>query len=201
MRLVPLAVVICLAAPAAAEPCDPAAAAEAAAAIDAHLAREARRARRWDNAWAITFAGLAAGQGALIAAEWTPTGFDDDIEAGLWVGVGKSVVGAASHLVLRLKVVRPERTGDACADLAAAERALRETARNERRTFWLDHLGSFALNAAGLVLLGTRYDTWEEGLKSFALGYPVGLLSVYTQPRASWHVRLEPNGVVLSGTF
>jgi len=219
--LIPLVLVMALVmapssrAAAGAEPCDPGEAEARTARIQAHLDREKRRARRWDNAWLITFASLAAAQGALVAFEWTPLGeYDDTAEAGLQVGAIKAGVGALAHLVLRLKVVRPRRTGDPCTDLAEAERALRATAKNEKRTFFLQHLGSLAVNVAGLVYLGTVQDSWGEGAKSMA-GYPVGVLAVYTQPRGSWKAsrrgdfsaqlgivhRPDYAGLVLAGTF
>ena len=169
--------------------------------LRAHLDREARRARRWDLAWALTFGTFAVAQGGMLAAEWVPgEEWSDDAAAGLKVGIAKSSIGALSHVVLRLKVERP--STDDCATLA---RAVRVTARNEKRAFWLDHVGSLLLNVGGLLYLGLVEDTWSEGWKSFALGYPIGLISTYTQPRASWHfaARLDDGGaqVVLSGRF
>jgi hypothetical protein len=174
---------------AAAEPCDPATASAEAAAIRAQLDRDARNGRRWDIAWAVTF-GVAAGvQVGAIAAEFTPLGdYDDDAEANLYIGAINSGLGAVTHALLPLDVVRPpDASGDACADLATAQLALRETARHEQQTFYLDHVGGLAVNAAGALILGFGYDAWTEGITSFALGYPVALLATYTQPRGAWH--------------
>jgi hypothetical protein len=169
--------------------------------LRAHLDREARRARRWDLAWALTFGTFAVAQGGMLAAEWVPgEEWSDDAEAGLQVGIVKSSIASLSHIVLRLKVERP--SGDDCASLA---RAVRETARHEKQAFWLNHAGSLLLNVGGLLYLGLVEDAWGEGWKGVALGYPIGLISTYTQPRASWHfaARLDDGGaqVVLSVRF
>lgn len=196
--------------PAAALPCDAELAAAEVARIRAHLDREATRARRWNLGWTIAFGVLAAGQVGLRAAEWVP--LDDYTEAaghGLELGAIKATIAMGSRIVLPLKVVRAPDTGDPCADLEGARRAVRATARNEKRSFWLNHLGGLALNLTGVVLLGTYYDSWREGAKSFVLGYPVGLLSSYTQPRGSWHFDLQVGvapspdgaGVVVTGRF
>ena len=113
-------------------------------------------------------------------------------------------------------------TGDACADLADATRALRESAHNEKEGFYLNHIGGLALPVGGALLLGFYFDSWEEAAISFGLGYPVSLATTYTQPRRSWRAvrsgeltvaapaaswRLTPvhgrvySGLVISGEF
>jgi hypothetical protein len=182
-----LAAVLAVVAPRPAAACDPEVAGAEAATLRAHLDGEARRARRWNLGWAIAFGGLAAAQGALVAAEWTPLGdYDADAEAELWIGAGKATIAMLARAVTPLRVHRPAVTGDGCVDLEAAQRALRATARAQRRTFWLNHLGGLALNVGGLVLFRTTRDGWTGGLRSAALGYPVGIASTYTQPRGSW---------------
>lgn len=197
VALVGIGLVLAPALPAAAG-CDPVEATARAVRIEAHLAAEARAARRWNVGWAITFAGLSAVQLGAVGVEWTPFGeFDDDTREGLYVGAAKAALASAARLAMPLRVERPARTGDPCADLAAAERALRATARRERRAFFVNHTGSVAFSLAGLLLLGLHYDTWEEGAISVALGYPVGLLSTYTMPRGSW--RAVRRGDLLAG--
>jgi hypothetical protein len=171
-----------------AAPCDEALAAARAGAIRAHLDGEARRARRWDIGWAVGFGVITAGQLGLVAAEWTPLGdYDEVAEASLTVGAVKSGIGTLAHVILPLRITRaPAPTGDACADLDAAERALAATAAAERKAFWLNHGGSLALAVGGMLYLGLAEDDWGEGVTSFAIGYPVALLAVYLQPRGSW---------------
>ena len=215
--LIPLAVslVVAAAAPAGAQPCDATEAEARTARIEAHLEREKRRGKRWDNIWLATFTTLAAVQGVAIATETTIGDYDEAAEAGLVVGTVKSTVGALAHVILRLKVVRPRRTGDPCADVIDAERALAKSAKNERSSFYLNHLGSFALNVGGMLWLGLQEDEWGEGVKSLAIGYPVSLIAVYTQPRGALKAhrrgtfdstvgvarRRDFTGLVIAGTF
>jgi hypothetical protein len=191
--------------PSEAAACPPDAAARAAE-IDGILARERKRARRWDLGWAATFGTLSVAQAGLALAEWTPLGeFDEAAEASLWIGASKAAIGSLSRLVLRLKIPRGGGEADPCERLASSESALREARRNQKRTFFLNHAGSLALNVTGLVILGLRYDSWTDGIVSFGLGYPVGLLSSYTQPRYAWHVRVvaspDVRGVALAGSW
>jgi hypothetical protein len=171
-----------------AAPCDPASAAEEAASIRAGLDRDKRNARWWDTGWAIGFGVATAAAVTLAATETAPLGeFDEHVEAGLYVGAVNSAIGMLGHLVLPMKIVRPgPPTGDGCADLAAAEAALRETGKHQKHAFYLNHLGGFITNAGALLVLGLAFDTWEEGAKAAGIGYPVSLLNTYTGPRASW---------------
>lgn len=147
---------------------------------EALLTREAKRAKRWDLGWAGFFGVAALAQGGMGLAEWVPfRPFDDAARAGVWVGAGKAAIASVSHLVLRLKIPRCN---------------LAEARKHERTTFFLNHAGSLVLNVGGLLLLGLQYDTWKEGWMSIALGYPIGLLSIYTQPRRAWHATVVRSG-------
>jgi hypothetical protein len=205
LRLLAIAALIAVSAPTvAAAPCEPAEAAARSTAIRRHLDEQAGRARLWDWGWGVGFAVVAAGQGGLIAAEWHPLeDYDDDTQAALTVGAVQSVLSAVPHAVMPLDIVRPAApTGDACADVAAAERALRETAGHQRTAFYLNHAGGVAFAVGGLLVLGLGYDTWEEGWKSAAISLPIGLALTYTQPRGSWKAvrrgRFEAPGPVTS---
>jgi hypothetical protein len=68
------------------------------------------------------------------------------------------------------------------------------------------------VNLSGSLVLGFAYDAWGAAISSFAVGYPVGLLSTYTMPRGAWDeqrrrsgltvtVAPMPNGVAIVGTF
>jgi len=158
------------------------------AAIRRFLDREATRAHRWDLIWGVGLGVTAVGQAALIAAEWHPLNdYDDDVEAGLYVGAAQSLIASSAHFILPLNVARPGGpTGDACADLATAERALRETAADEKGAFIKNHIGNVVFSASALLILGLGFDAWEQGATSAATSYATGLLATYTQPRASW---------------
>jgi hypothetical protein len=160
---------------AAAEPC------EDANALRAELRRESERVDRWTLAWRITYTALAAGELGVAASG---TLGHDNAEAA-WVGGVKSSLGALGQWFSPLGIDVPAPTGDACADRTALRAAAERAAHDERGTFWVSHLGGLAINLAGAVFLAQQV-SWQSGLLSFATGYPIGLLSAYTMPRASW---------------
>jgi hypothetical protein len=168
--------VIGLARTAAAESC------EAASALRADLEREATRADRWNLAWRIVYTAGAAAQFGIAASG--AVGHDDT--RSLYVGGAKSTLAALGHWFAPLRVRVPHTTGDACADRAALRAAAERAADDERDAFWSAHLIGLAVNAGATVLLA-EMTSWKTGLTSFAIGYPVGLLTTYTMPRASWH--------------
>ena len=176
--------------------CDVALSIERDGKIRARLDREARRSRVWNIAWGIVFTTATAGQLVAIATEFAPLDpYSDDTEAGYAVGAIKSGLGALTRVLLPLRVARPgPPTGDACADLAAAEAAQRRTAKLQRRAFYMNHAGGLVVNLAGLLYLGLVQGSWKQGAISVATGYPIGLLSIYTAPRGAWHA--ERNVVI-----
>ncbi len=192
-----VACAVAAASSAGAAPCDEAEATARTAEIRGLLERESRRTRRWNLGWGIGFGVLAVGQLGLTAADYTPIGdYDEDKEHGLYVAATKAAIASLAHVVLPLKMAWPgPATGDPCVDRDAAERALQRSGDNEKRSFYLNHLGAIAMNVGGLLVLGLGFDTWKEGWLSVALGYPVGLLHAYTQPRRVWHVarRVPPD--------
>jgi hypothetical protein len=158
-----------------------------ATALRARLDDDARHAQHWELAWDVVFGATTAGSLALAITHADPIGGNRaDFEESMYVGAAKSGFGLLAHLVMPLRIDVPAVAGDACADRAALRAALAEAARRERKAFWLDHLGAFAVNLAGAIVLASRR-SWQVGATSAALGYPVGLLSIYTAPRASWH--------------
>jgi hypothetical protein len=181
-----IAVLVLASSRAAAQPAD--SCATESAQLREHLAIAARNAHRWNLAWQIGFGGAAAGQFGLALASKNPIGtFDRDFEESLYVGGAKATLGFASRLVMPLRVRIPEPVADACTDRAALRAAVKDVARTQRKLFWMTHIGAFMVNLAGAIVLGERR-SWSVGAVSFAVGYPVGLISIYTMPRASWHL-------------
>jgi len=109
----------------------------------------------------------------------------------LWVGGVKSSLGAIARWFLPLRIDVPAATGDACADRKALRSAVERAARDERQAFWLSHLGGVVVNLGGTLVIAER-TSWQTGLLSFAISYPIGLLGTYTMPRASWGRGREP---------
>jgi hypothetical protein len=166
----------------------PADAAERAAQIRARLDVERGKASKWRWGWAAGFGALSGTQLALAMTETAPFGeFDGPLEASLYVGSAKSGIGMLARIVKPVKVPRPSESGDACADLASAERALAITARSEKISFWLNHVGGLALQVGGTLYIGmAEEDAWTDAAISFGLGLTVGTISTYTQPRTIW---------------
>jgi hypothetical protein len=170
-----------LARAAVAEPCGDA------SALRADLERESLHADRWNLAWGIGFTASAVGQFAAAASGRLA---HDNTQA-LWVGGVKSSLGAVVRWFLPLRIDVPAATGDTCADRTALRAVAERAARDERQMFWLSHLGGLAVNLGGTLVIAER-TSWQTGLLSFAIGYPVGLLGTYTMPRASWGRIREP---------
>jgi hypothetical protein len=155
--------------------------------LRAHLADAQSGIDNWNLGWRLGFGASAAAQFGLALTHTKPFGtFDRNYEETLYVGGTKAAIGFVARFVLPLRAEQPARLGDPCADRDRLRAALEDAGRRERRIFWMTHIGSFALNTAGMIVLGERR-SWSVGAWSFALSYPIGLLSIYTMPRASWH--------------
>jgi hypothetical protein len=165
---------------------------EEAATLRAHLEVEAHRARRWNTAWIVGYSALTAGQLALVLTETSPGGtFDQDAKESTYVGAIKSALGATARIVTPLRIAVPASlAGDPCNDVVVLRAALADAGRAERKTFWGGTIGGLAMNLAGAGILTYRR-SFEVGAISFASGYVIALLAVYTQPRRSWHAWRE----------
>jgi hypothetical protein len=150
---------------------------------------EAAHFERWRIGWTVAYGALTAGQAGLALARWNPLGtYDRQFRDTLVVGAVESGLGTLAM------VLAPRIADDTpCAKAGALERTL----------FWSSHAGNLVVNAAGSLILAHE-TTWSAGVVSFALGYPIGLLSTYTMPRGAWHaMRIVPTGtgLALAGTF
>jgi hypothetical protein len=150
-------------------------------ALRAELQRESTRVKRWNWTWRITYTTLAVAQFAVAASG----SVDRDNEISLWVGGAKSSFGALGQWFSTLRVRIPPPTGDACTDRSQLRLAAELAAFEERKAFWVSHIGGLVINLAGSAIVAERVSL-RTGLLSFATGYSVGLLSIYTMPRASW---------------
>jgi hypothetical protein len=161
---------------AAAEPC-----ADDAAALRKELEHESSRVDHWVLAWRIVYTTAAVGEFAGAAAGVANA---NDTQ-GLWVGGAKASFAALGFWFGPLRIHVPPPTGDACTDLSMLRNASERVASDERAAFWTAHVGGLIVNAVGIAIL-SQTASWRTALTSFATGYPVGLLSTYTMPRASW---------------
>jgi hypothetical protein len=153
-----------------------------AAELRAHLETARRHATEWNVGWAIGYGVVAGAQLGLLATHPTQS-----VEDTLYVGAAKATLGLLSRLIVPLRVTIPPPNPDACADRLALRAAVADAGRHERSEFWLLHIGSFAVNLAGAIYIGVR-GSWRAAAVSGASGYIVGLIGVYTIPRASWHL-------------
>ncbi|MEZ4403277.1 MAG: hypothetical protein R3B06_24845 [Kofleriaceae bacterium] len=176
------------------------------------LEREARAARTWNLSWTIAYGVFAAGQVGLALAEWAPGrgSFDDTAAASLYIGAGKAAIGAASRLVLPVRLPRVIASGDACRDRDAIVAARRVAARKERNAFWLQLGGGAALHLLGGGYLVVVEDSWRDAITSLAVGAVVSTVTLYTLPKRSWRhppVVVAPTattssvGVAVVGSF
>ena len=174
-RLVIILGIALVASSAAAQPC-----AESAQ-LRAHLEKEARRASYWNWSWRLGFTALALGQ--FVAASSSTTNPDD--RPGFWVGGAKSTLAALGAWTSPLRIEVPPAI-DPCVDRIALRDAIERTGYEEKKAFWTDHIAGFIISAGGALIVAEASSA-RQGLISFAVGYPVGLLHAYTMPKASWH--------------
>jgi hypothetical protein len=156
-----------------------------AAELRAHLEGESNHARKWNVVWAAVFSAAAVGSFTVAVINPLP-----DLQVGLYTSGGKASIGALGRLILPLRISVPPPTGDACTDVAALRKAIALAADHERGNFYLNHVAGILVNGAGAAIIW-KYSTGGQALLSMATGYPVGLISNYTAPRASWHLYRE----------
>jgi hypothetical protein len=160
------------------------------------LVRDKGDADTWNLAWRV---GLTAATVVNTAVALTPS-LSTDVRTASGIGAVESALGAVGQWVMPLRIDVPALTGDACADAHALRLAAQRAAHDQRTMFWLGHAGSIVVNTVGSILIAER-TSWQNGAISFAIGYPIGLLHIYSMPRGSWHALATPTGIAVAGTF
>jgi hypothetical protein len=156
--------------------------------LRAHLVEVEPAVFRWNTGWTVALGTAALVQFTLAATHTNPFGtFNDDYKEAMYVGGAKATIGMLSRIVTPLRVRLPDPSADRCAELTALRASVKKLASQERQNFWLTHLGGFAMNAAGGLLLWHRRSL-RVGAISFATSLPVGWLIAYTLPRRTWHL-------------
>jgi hypothetical protein len=175
-----------------AAPCDPTEVAE----LRAHLSAQSDKADTWNFAWRLTFTAASLGTLAVGLADPFPS-----LKHGLYASSGKAAIGALARWILPLRIRVPAAHDDACTDLAALRTEIRRVAKKQRSLFWMGHAGGIAVNLGGAAYVWYQ-DSLGKALLSIAVGYPVGVLSNYTMPRATWklHREREPAWTVTTVT-
>ena len=164
-----------------------AACADQAAELRGFLEKEVAHADKWDLAWGLAFGTVSTLQTAAAVTRFKPGDgvMSDDEEATLYVGAAKSFIGFAAHTVTNIRGPIPERHPDPCVDLAQLRKALAKLGKAERQTFWMTHLGGWAVNLTGGAILWHQR-SFKVGLVSILVSLPIGPLSAYTMPRKAW---------------
>jgi len=152
--------------------------------IDATMTRESRKGRIWNRAWGWGLVGTAVGQvgiGMLLP--------EDECPRCWYASAGKATLGVTSTFLFT-----PVRIGDVphldaaptCDELAVAEAALVAAAKSEN-VHWLRHAEGIAVNLAATLYMGLELDEWGKAALSFASGFVVGELRLYTRPDGAVH--------------
>jgi hypothetical protein len=160
------------------------------------LVRDRDDADTWNLTWRV---GLTAATLVNTAIALTPS-LSRDTRIASGIGAVESALGAVGQWVMPLRIDVPVLTGDACADAKTLRLAAQRAGQQQRTDFWLGHAGAIVVNAVGSIVLAER-TSWQDGAISFAIGYPIGLLHIYTMPRRSWHAMITPSGVAVAGSF
>jgi hypothetical protein len=155
--------------------------------IEAHLKTEARQAQWYEAGWSLVYVG-GVGYGAYeIATANTRAATAEGI-----VGIGKSLIGAASLALVPIKTARSLSDLDRGAPslvshahdrrLAMAESILlRNAEESDIRYKWQPHVVNLLLNIAGGAIVW-GFGDWKRALQSTAIAIPVGELSIWTRP-------------------
>lgn len=165
-----------------AQPCDGLSADEARAAseqIRLRLEDQRSKTRTWSLIWGLGYATAAVGfgvTGALID--------DEDRQVDLLVGGGKSTIAALSVVVLPVRIsVPPAPSGNPCADLLAARKALAASARSQAKgRGWIKHVGGLLLNGAGIIVAGSQHGNYLRATVLALGGMAFGQAQIWTQP-------------------
>jgi hypothetical protein len=193
-RHLALLLVLVVGVPARAAVCTPelaATARERAHAIQAALQTEAHRARVWTWGWGIGYGALTAGQGVPAFVV-----HDHGLRADLAVGAVTSGIGLASVVLMPPEVLADAQLlsarlqadgegGNACDELALAERLLASAADDQRfGSGPVMHLLNAGLNVAAGLVLGLGFGRWSSGAVTAASGLLVGEVQILTLPTA-----------------
>lgn len=152
--------------------------------IRARIDAAAKPSRQWALGWGIGLGLLTIGQlavSAIVPREEAPDFWMGALQSG--IGAGSRVLFIPHVLLERRRMRRRPPTGDTCAQLAAAERALVRSAKWEQRgrALW-QHALSIAVNAGVGVALGVGFHRPVEGARLGTVGATGGAFMIITQP-------------------
>lgn len=153
----------------------------------------------WKYGWIGLYSSLAIVQGGLVFA-------DDDIhwKEDMITGSITALVGLAGKLIMpftfeptvapgKLRLMPEATPEERLEKLKTAERLFRICAEQEYDGWaWLTHMLNFSVNfTAGMVIWLAFDRPWTDGLTTFATGYAISLLDIFTQPTNAVRDRRE----------
>lgn len=155
--------------------------------LDQRLASGAARARIWAWTWRAAYTGVTIGELILLSVHDKT----DDKAADI-VGASSAFIGVAANFALPLKVMGDQRWwkkhyasshDDVCSLLNTAELLFIRGAESQAFGVGpLVHVGNFAINIAGGLILGLGYGRWANFAYTSLVGIAVGEIQVATQP-------------------
>jgi hypothetical protein len=148
--------------------------------VRAVLANEQRKASYWNWGWGVGFGVATAAQGAIALVS-----DDSDNQRKYGAGAIRSFVGAANQAIVPLRIPEMAANDASCDSLAAAEQALRDAAKNERKQLsWFPRVGSVLLNlSAGIYLVAV--DQTTDAIVAVLVGLAVSELRFQTAPQGA----------------
>jgi hypothetical protein len=155
--------------------------------LDQRLASGAARARIWTWTWRAAYTGVTIAESVLAVVQEKP----DDKAADI-IGATSSAIGVIASFALPLKVLADQKWwskhyatshDDVCSLLNTAERLfIRGAESQEFGVGPLVHVGTFAINIAGGLILGLGWNRWANFAYSSLVGIGVGEIQIATQP-------------------
>jgi hypothetical protein len=156
--------------------------------LDARITSGAARARIWAWTWRAGYTAIVIGEAALAA-----TSHQADDRAADIVGASSSAIGVLANVILPLKIMGDQRwwarhyaanhDDDVCSLLNTLELVFIRDAESEAFGVGpLVHVGNFAINIAGGLILGFGWNRWSAFAYTSLVGIAVGEIQAITQP-------------------
>jgi len=158
--------------------------------LNQHLRSGAARARIWAWTWRGAYSVVTAVEAGLAVTQTKTSDKAADI-----IGASSSAIGVLANFLLPLKVIgdanwwarhyerERARGTDVCSLLNTAELLfIRDAQSEEFGVGPLTHIGTFAINIAGGLILGLGYNRWAPFAYSSLVGIGVGEIQIATQP-------------------
>jgi hypothetical protein len=165
--------------------------------IQSRLEKTEKWAQAWRYGWIGLYGSLSIVQGGLTFA-------DDDIhwKEDMIVGSITAFIGMCGKLIFpfepavapaKLRLMPDTTPEERIEKLKRAERLFRICAQQEYDGWaWLTHLLNFSINfTAGMVVWLAFERPWTDGITTFATGYAISLLDIFTQPTNAVRDRRE----------